>query len=43
MHLETYTAEAREDLTDLQILQSIIDELQLCLQDIDRRLTALEP
>lgn len=42
MHLSAYTDDAREDLTDLERLRAIMDELMTVLTDFERRIEALE-
>jgi hypothetical protein len=42
MNLTAYTDEAREDLTDLERLRAIMDELMTVLADFERRIDTLE-
>ena len=41
-HLNAYTEDAREDIMDAQHLRALFDEVQTLLDDIVRRLDALE-
>lgn len=42
MHLNAYTEETREDITDVERLRGLFDELIEVLTDIERRLEILE-
>jgi hypothetical protein len=42
MSLTSYTADAREDISDVEHLRAVLDELQLVLADLETRLAALE-
>jgi len=42
MSLTSYTADAREDIADVEHLRAVLDELQLVLTDLEARLAALE-
>lgn len=42
MHLSAYTDDAREDITDLERLRAVLDELMTVLADFESRIEALE-